>query len=696
MKRRLALAAQVALPVLGFALRYRAHPAHAFDPETAIAATAGRAMAHGMQPHLAHFQVNLHQGSQLVDALLAAVGFEALGDHTLAWGGVGLLWVGLLALAGADLLRRVAGPGAAWAFAALLTVAPYALKDGFVALSGGHPPVAVWMLLALAAALRGRGLLAGLLLGVGTWYTRSVVLAAPVVLLALAPGWCGGRLRDEVRHLFTNRRLLAAGVGLLAFPALLLGQLALHRASDTWLSLEHQFLRKSINPIVAMDGCTQLALESGGCSDQQSVLALRAEKTAEALGLRLARLLWAQPTPRTTGQPDPPGLDQDAAGVLWVLLWSLGLLGVPWAVARGRLPREALLPWGLTVSYLAGYAGSSMRIEEASGGAWPVVWSAPPPTKLRYLMPLWSLLLVVLAAWLGTRRAWARGLLALLLLSGAGLLARDVLVEAEPPQVFARHRAFRYLRAFEHHRGPPREAHRLCGPQDDPISRANHLRALAGWSPCDVGCLGEDPAAAEDALDALADEAACDGLLRPGDRAFLAHGLGIVLGSSEHAFPDGVRGVIELGWSVGVALPRADGDPFLRGVLDALRQSGYAWGWDEQQRRLCRATPWGSRPLCPLVGLRMCESQGALPNDPADLCTNLDAPSLDAMDPAVRRAFLAGAGEALGRRVPLQALEPLDLPWSPPDRAAFVEGWRVGQRFLWRDDDAPYTPLRMP
>lgn len=712
-------------PVLGFLARYRAHPAHAFDPETSLAATAGREFAHGMLPWLPHYQINLHQGSQLFDAVLAMVGFLLFGDHTLAWGVVGLFWLAVTALSGASVLRRVAGWPAAVAFSALLTTAPFVIKDGMMALSGGHPPVVGWLLASLALAVQARpseapglrgpseearrqrfAFAAAALAGLGAWYTRSVVLALPVVVLTVARGWSGGPPLDELRRLPRDRGLRAALLGSLVLPAALVGQVALHAAAGTHLSGDDRFLQKTLNPIVNMDDCSDYEIEQGLCDQDRSLASLRLKKTAEAVGGPFTRWQFGQPEPVVAATPRTLQPAADVVGPLWVAAWTLGLLGFLAYGLRGRLDRIGWMLAALPTGYLYAYVFTGMRVEDTESAWWPEIAVPPPPTNLRYLIPLWILMLATSSGTFGllwqrggVRRFGAAAGLLLLVVPGATLSLLDATKEADPPAVFDQHLPFRYLRNYAAHRGPPRDAHRVCG-HDDPISRANHLRSFTSWTECDLDCLVQDPGRLRETLDWLLSESAenCPSAFTEADAAFVLHGFGVGIGAAGQFWEArGVREMANLAWVLAESMTEEEARWFLLGVADALWDHGEPMSIPDQLLLFCREAPKGGRPLCPLVGSRVCEPGDPPSPDPATVCTNLDAPVLPDLQPDVALELVRGAGRAAGWRAPLEAAQPDLSSWPPAWQAAFLDGWRTGGRFRWSGaEEAPYRPDRVP
>ncbi len=736
LRRTFIWAGVAAAPVLGLWLRLRAHPSHGFDEETSLAASAAREFVNGRLLYFVHFHLNLHQGSQLWDAFLAMPGFVIFGDHVLAWASVSLLYMAVLALAGGWVAVRLAGWPAAWLFSALLAVSPFLFKDGMLAIAGGHAPVAAWAMLAVALALAARGdppadgdehgphrrlrlaLIAGLVAGLGAFYTRTVVVAWPVVVLLLWPAPTGGTLIQEARAVLRSPRLRRALVGLTIFPLLVVGLTVAHEVGETQWGRDHEFgslLQRSINPIVRMEGCSDYEIEVGLCGDRddETWLGRKANKTAEVLGGKHVRHQFLQPDSLRTGfawQSDGPrGAIRDGVGAIWVLGYLVALPLLLWMILAGRLAPLTAAVALPALGMVAGYVLTGMRIESPPSGYWPEVSTAPWPTDVRYLIPGWALLLLCLA--MGLVAAWrARGasryLAALLggamLLSGAAMTGWDVVMDADPVDAYERFRPFRYLRNYTSHRGPPVDAHKVCG-VDDVLSRANHLRAWATWNDCNVGCLGETPERGAAELDWLfwgANTSCPDEPLTAADRAFLAHGMGINLGAQAMVFNfEPIDRTINRAWQVGASLGAVDQKWFFLGVLDALFDYGEEMATSEKLAMFCREGPSGDLPLCPLVGLRECDWESPQPpSDPQELCRD-ELLDFSTMDPAMVEAIVFGSGRSIGHRLPPLATDDYDWSgWTPALKKAYLDGWAEGGRFRWRqsEDPPPYTPDRVP
>ncbi|MCO4771471.1 MAG: hypothetical protein KDA24_15670 [Deltaproteobacteria bacterium] len=716
-KAVLAWMSLVLLPVLGAFLRYRGHSAHAYDPETSLAATAAREWVHGRLGFLPHYHFNLHQGSQIVDALLAMPGIWLFGDHTMSWAVVALFWVAVTAGAGAFVLHRLVNPQAAWVWAVLLALAPFLIKDGMLAHSGGHPPVAGQVLAALAFAVVARraegrrawvfAFLAGAVVGGGTWYTRSVVVAGPCIAVALWPVPGRGTVMDELLRGLRSRQLWAGFAGTLLFPALLIVTFAMHHAAETRSSTDENFAGRLINPIVDMESCTAVEISQGLCEEGESRFERLGNKTAEMLGLRHGQTMWMQPRSLETGfRREEWKPFRNVGGAVWqlALLLSLPLLLV--GIRSGRVSGPASLILFAAVVYLALYVLTSMRIEDEVAGFWTEVIEPPAPTTIRYLIPAWLLLLAVLSAGIGggvqatgPLKAVSWTLLGALVVTGAALTGRDLVLDGDPSLAFERHQSFRYFRNYVHGRGPPQEAHRICD-VEEPISRANHLRSWSTFNWCDMTCLMHDFTETDDEFRWLVAQAgeACGQPISGEDQAFVAHGLGVLFGSQARFYSyEDIAITVLRAFGAGENLEEVDARWFFLGVQDALWDYGDTMQEDEAIELLCRETKWGTRPLCPLVGVRFCEWESpSPPASPMNLCTNIEG-FLERLPPEILPGVVQGVGRSTGHKfAPIQPSEHDWSGWDPALKDAFLEGWATGGRWRWRADTVEYRPDRIP
>lgn len=685
------LLAVVALVVGPLVARLQAHAWYLHDTESLMVPTVGRELAHGHWGDWIHYQYNLYQGGILVDGALSGLGFALFGDHLLAWKWYALAYALGIALAGMAILRRTSGWPAALALPVLLATAPFVLKDGLITPAGHHVSGTFYALLALAIALGGRrpddegtgpgrpgfarGLLAGLVLGLGSVYMRPVVSAGPAVALVLLwGGW---------------RPLLGLALGCLSMPALV--------ALGAWT------LAAGVSPY-----------DQWGALDtfRAALWAPRAEpapqehfaKLMEALSPPLRPTLFAQPLSRSAEAWALRDIYTVAAHLwsgAWVATPAL-LTGVfAWLASRREPARARRLAWGtgtllvLAAGYAATYVASPFRVDEglvelANNGL------APGLSGPRYVLPVYICLTLGLAhlaglAWQHRRlRVLGVALILLVAVPGAWAAIVDQVVDADDRSEVAELHPYEYFKMFGPHRGPPPEVHLGCKTVD-PVSRANHLRA-AGWmrQPSPLG-LARDSRLTRQILDQMAREWGLDAQ----ERRFVAHGMGIGLADALHSV-QGIRvaGLGEVARRVTDDLGPADGEAFAAGFVagfpvDQLNEL------DEQTRAwTCAATSWGTRPLCRLAGRRFAQSDlRLLPDDPAQLL--VDPSTLPAGPEAADLVF--GVGAELARANPALGLQldPLDR-WPAPLAEAFRAGWQEQElRARWRDGD-PWEPRLVP
>ena len=273
------LTAVAAVALLG---RMFAHAAYLHDTESLMIPTVGRELLHGHTADWIHYQYEVYQGAILVDGALSALGFVLFGDQLLAWHWYSLLYLVGIAVAGMAILRHSSGMAGALVFPMLLAAAPFLIKDGLITPMGHHATGPFFALAALAVALGGRGrgpdgsgprtltvgraFAAGLVLGVGCWYMRTVIAAAPALALAVLPG---GR-----------RALGAAAAGFMAYPIL--------TGINCWFFTQH------VDPYTEWGFWTTL----GASMASPRALAAAVDpvsKSMEALALPFRHLLFAQP-----------------------------------------------------------------------------------------------------------------------------------------------------------------------------------------------------------------------------------------------------------------------------------------------------------------------------------------------------------------------------------------------------------------
>lgn len=230
-----ALGAALAALALGAALDLARGPWTTIGFEEAQNARAGLAFACG---HFSAWRALLYRpfcGGCTVDGLLAAPLLRLLGPVEGAWklvpaGASVLAGLGLFALS-----RRLGGARAGWLSLLLLLGAPWAHRELALTGWGNHAEALVfpfWGLFSLvggrAAPRFGRGLLAGVLLSFGVYYTASVAWAWPVAALLAAAAGRGALLG----------LLLGAPLGLLPWAASQLGAVSpVEVAADRWLQL---------------------------------------------------------------------------------------------------------------------------------------------------------------------------------------------------------------------------------------------------------------------------------------------------------------------------------------------------------------------------------------------------------------------------------------------------------------------------
>ncbi len=684
----LAVAALVVGPLLA---RLRAHAHYLHDSESLMVPTVGRELAHGHWGEWIHYQYTLYQGGIMLDGALAGLGFGLFGDHLLAWRWYALAYALGIALAGMAVLRRTAGWPAALALPVLLAAAPFVLKDGLITPAGHHVSGTFFALLALAIALGGRregdeqsgpgrpgfvrGLLAGVALGVGSVYMRPVVSAGPALALVLLwGGW---------------RPLLGLALGCLSMPALV------------WFG--SQALASGVSPYDQWGAVgtfkTAMWAPRAEPAPQQAL-----PKLMEALSPPLRPLLFAQPLSRS-GAPFAVRDLYAAAGHLWSVAWlatpALLLATGATLLSLRRRPALRRLAWGtavillLAAGYAATYIASPFRVDdglvELAGNA-----MAPGLSGPRYVLPVYICLTLGLAhlAGLAWRHRWLRwaGLALVLLVAvpGAWAAVTDLAADRDQPSEVGSLHPYEYFKMFGPHRGPSQEVHLGCD-TDDPVSRANHLRA-AGWmrQPSPMGLAGE-PHQVRQILERTAQEEG----LTAGERRFVAHGMGIGLSDALHAV-QGIRmaGLGEIAIRVTEELGPDDGEAFAAGFvagfphdqLQELDAATVAWA--------CAETSWGTRPLCRLVGHRFVEADlDSLPEQPAELLVDPDTFPTGAAGAAV--AF--GAGEELARVRPwFERTHQTLLRWPTATAGAFEAGWAEQRaRDRWRTGD-PWEPRLVP
>lgn len=670
-----------ALVVFTLALRLVGHARYLHDYESLMVPTTGRELGHGHWGDWDFYVYNLYQGGILVDGGLSALGFAVFGDHELAWKWYALAYAVGIAAAGMAILERTAGAAAAIAFPLLLAASPFLLKDGLVTPAGHHSSAVFFALLTVAVAVRwkprgggseatpgvpptrgpgvGHGLAAGLVLGVGVWYSRTTVAVLPAVVVALAPGgW---------------RALLGLGLGCLCLPGI--------GGVESWL--------------ITRDGAA-LAEQGFGQTFGQLMWDIRskpeapevAAKLGEALSVAVHPLLFAQPTAGASAvSPTHPVFA--SAGAIWSAAWAV-TLPLLLAIAGGAAARRRSGPadgaastavaWGtalvllIPAGYVATYVASPFRVDPAlaevlrSGGAPPGI-SAP-----RYLLPGFLGLTLGLAHVVGLlwRRRSARPLAVLLLatvaLPGAVAAGIDWGRDRDRPSELGELRPFHYHKLFGPGRGPSAEVHLACR-EGDSLSRANHLRT-AGWlrlrSPWE---LAERPTLVAELLEETRVEAS----LSAAELGFVAHGMGLGLGDVTHSDAEVELGdLVVLARAVASELGPESSAAFLSGFTASVPMSRVRALDDPTVATFCGPDSPSDQPLCVLLGHRFADAElEAVPRFPEGLFTVLLGGRLE--EP-IGEALVRGAGRAArstpGSRPPTRRGPGGPPPSPPPSRRA--------------------------
>ncbi|HCP45986.1 MAG TPA: hypothetical protein DIU15_08100 [Deltaproteobacteria bacterium] len=675
--------------VLAALARGLAHPTYFVDGEALIGPTVGRELFHGHLLDLFHYQIIVYQGSLLVDALLAVVGFAVFGDHLLAWQSVSLVYIAVLAVSGSYLLDSVCGRVGAIAFPLLLATAPFLVKDGLLAGIGGHGSGVFYAVLSTALAVsagknpdqRGRALLAGAALAFGCWYIRTVILALPACLLAVSRGG--------------PRTLVRFGLGLLVLPTLLLGNII----ALWWVESPY-----AADGILALCRTVVWEVRELGSADQDLWA-----KAAESVGAPYRSLLFAQPQSAVSPVVPVRPLGQ-AAATIWVFGWlaalpvAVAFLGASWrrpSTAPGQpvmarldeLTLKAVVPM-LVMAYVGAYIFSPLRAE-AILGEWAEIFppTAPGVNAPRYLVPIylaWTLLLSFALGCLSQAGGWRRwtGWLALVLVAGSGGLQAqgDWFDDRDPWATVGNVEPYYYFKMFGPGRGPPREVHEKCA-TDNPVSRSNHLFTL-GWF------IGQTP---EQLLSApRADREALDSFLKgrslsEEDIRVVVHGMGRALGdqmfSSFQLESDEVLGVAR---KSAEALGKGRGGPYLYGVGESMDHGRLSSKPSQLVSLLCFEMRWGTRPLCSLAGQLLADTGlTEVPQDPQGLFV-ADVPALADLPPSVRLELVRGASIGLVNSSAITDLDDARVASWPDELGVFFaeswQAWKTGEN--WHDPGA--------
>ncbi len=697
-------------PLPFFYARWLAHPVHTRDVEHAMVATAGREWLHVDLLHpldFATYQLMPHQGCFLIDGALAALGFALFGEHYLAWLWISLLYVAVLSVSATALLRMAAGPAAGIVVPALLAASPFLLKDGMLANVGGHSTGAVMSIAALAlAALAARrcgprgapaapggliaALLAGAVVGLGAYYVRSAVLVLPAMAVVLLGS---GR-----------RAWLALFCGLLVLPALYGANVGLqHHALQTHA---RDGTQGAPGPREALRNVTLLPVDPGAGE------ASPVGKIGDVTGVGVLPYLFAQPaSPRA--HPIPRAATRTPASLIWYAAWlfaavTSAVIALRWLRGQRKGDRErgrlllALPVLGL--AYAAGYVFGPGQAElplAAGLESWRL--PAPIPTHLRYLAPLLVIGLALVAQGLvldrslalsreRLTRAWLP--LAVVLLAGTGAAAVDLWVERAPGDAASRLLPYNYLQLYSKGRGPG-SGQLASSHTDDPISRGVHLRTLAAYARRTNAEIVATPGHEVWTVDSIAS----DHDLGPGERLFVAHGLGTFLGSAWHGSEGGWDRVqlLDTAEAAAGAMIPVEGEAYRRGVLRTFdRECGKKGDVEGLVDRYC-ASPTTS--VCTLAGRCLLDWNGLHPPaDPMALFGEAGSAVARQPEPVVRE-IVRGAGWSLGPRHPPSSLLEADLdPWEPGLRETFTDGWRTGASSTWRwpEADFPARPWYQP
>lgn len=677
--------------------RLAGHARYLHDRESLMIPTVGRELGHGHWADAIHYQYNLIQGGILVDGGLSALGFAAFGDSILAWKWYGLAYAAILAGLGMIVLKRTAGPAGAVLWPLLLIAAPFVLKDGLITPAGHHSSGFVWALGALAIALGGdaerptwkRGLAAGVALGIAMFYMRTAISAGPAVAVAL--------LRGGIRP------VLAFGIGTLALPGLAAASASAFVASGSPYS-EWGF-KQTLTVLLYAPRAARLEVD-------------HAAKLLEALSWSLRDLPFARAKlPR--GGPEPMAL-MTVAGVVWsaALAWVpillAGLAGL--LVVRRSADGAHDRLWGtavvlaLTVAYVATYVLSPFRIDQFLLNPSDGPRFAPGSSGPRYVLPAWFALTVGMAHALGVGLGSPRlrylalpAAAAVIGLGGASAIA-DVLHHREPDGTWATLRPFNYHKMFGPNRGPDIEVHAACD-RGDPISRANHLRAMGWFLMPGLAELAQNPDAIERVIDDLKGFEP-PVVLTPQERAFVLQGIGRGLGDELHS-AQGLEMRRTLDTVFMVANRQADADAadaLLVGFAEGFPQDRLTEVADEAFLELaCLATAHGRvHPLCAQFGSAASDRpEDRLPDTPHSLFPDLPSKLIEG---PYGRELLRGAGRTLALESPwlVDEVERSDredrglVLWPVGMATAFRKGWDEGTAKLFWTVGDPWIPALVP
>jgi len=652
-RREILAATAVATAFVLFRLLW--HPHFLLDDETTFVNTVGREWSLGAPGAWTRYQLIPYQGSFLFDALLSSLGYRLVGDHLLAWYWAPMAYVTAFAGLVATLSARIGGRLGLWMWVALLSGAPFLLKDGLISMPGGHTSSIVWVILSLVAVQRAldgsdrAAVLSGLIAGFATWYTRSAVLVVAVVPLVFA---VAGRWRS----------MRCALMGLLSLPLLLM-------ANGWALTVAGPWAGKS-PPDDVWSRMLWNVYEMG--SRDWSPFG----KALEVLGLRGWRQLFAQPEPL-------PGEVVSSISVVPGALWAAALVGAVLLGgallvrrARDRRGVEIIDAVGLLVLlYAAAYILSPLRIEpETLDFA-----GAPLPTMVRYVTPAMLMGLVLIG--LGTAHLAAMGgrlrhlaVALAVVLSMPGLIAALADRSDRADSIWAARMPFKYYRVFGAHRGLSREL--LAGwSSGDAASEENRLLVLGSFEACSPVCVEEDRREPARRLANASNELGLDA----GERRALAKGMGMAF--ADHLWSsDEIDGDRLLGLTIEAAelMSPADGAAWLDGFGAVAEEDPELLYLDDDQlvEELCGLEMGGDRPLCRLAVRPLsfeCGDEGVE--------EVLRVSAVGAPLPAVVEAV----GWRHGRDLPPWMRGACEASLSGELAQAYRRGWTEGGRRLWRE-----------
>lgn len=586
--------AVVALPLAALATRFACHQGSYFDGEGQIPPTIARILQLCTVRDIFMYQMVPNQGSLVLDPLLAQPSYAVLGPKLIAWHAVGLFWATILAASAAVIAWRAAGLRGAVLCSLLLAGAPFLIKDGQIAIIGGHASGAAFGVMALAFAVScGRGrrvvraIAAGASLGMGTWYVPTVGLALPGV--AAAALLVGGR-----------RTAIGLPIGLLALPLLVgVNVHGLAAVDGTYgpdpLVLIPKVVGFGFGPSTELDGPTAAA------------------KAAEAGGPAFWRLLYRQrPGTRLAA---PRGTD--LAGRAWSWSWvASGPLLLFALIGRRREPDDgpgtppeataAVVGVLLCASALfAAYVFLGVRVEETivNQAADPLTWG-PDLNGPRYIVPLylWWTVALAVACGLLSRSRWRAvrplGPAIALFLAGLGLFlaGHDVVFDREPPPPAGLEVPWNYAAPRSLARRAMIHRHLRClGPDED--SRAFHLKWIAPAFGVEPEALLADPSAESRELEEFLDGPGA--ALTPADQLAIVEELGRQMGGyvtqPESPADEALRAARLSAWSFGGEL----GCAYLAGFITTIDLGPFDGSRRKASMVVCAPDEEGRTPPCP-------------------------------------------------------------------------------------------------